>query len=122
MFEIWKNNSTSTETSPFELHEKTMLYYIEKMGKINFSPIPTPENINQATYYMVELRNIYFTGKKTEEAMIYRKHFEETFSMIKRIHQYKIIKPNFNIQKGVEVNIMEVLGNSADSNTSRNNL
>ena len=122
MFEIWKNNSTRTETSPFELHEKTMLYYIEKMAKINFSPIPTPENINQATYYMVELRNIYFTGKKTEEAMIYRKHFEETFNMIKRIHQYKIIKPNLNIQKGVEVNLMEVLGNTAESNTSRNNL
>ena len=54
--------------------------------------------------------------------MIYRKHFEETFNMIKRIHQYKIIKPNLNIQKGVEVNLMEVLGNTAESNTSRNNL
>jgi hypothetical protein len=60
------------DETPMDLHVRTMKIYNDKMEKVTIPNIPIPKSILQATYYMVDLRNYYFSNKKSQEAMLYR--------------------------------------------------
>jgi hypothetical protein len=77
--------------TPMDLHISTMNAYNKKMENVTIPNIPIPSTIIQATYYMVDLRNYYFSNKKTEEAMLYRNHFEQTYEMIRKISDFKVV-------------------------------
>lgn len=79
------------DQSPLDLYLHTMRVYNQKMEKITIPSIPIPENPFGSLYYMVELRNCYFSSERKPSTQDFKQHFEETYKVIKDSQKYQVV-------------------------------
>lgn len=61
------------------------------------------KTITMTKYYIVDLRNYYFTSCNTEYSKVYRQHFEDVFRVIKNAKQYEPISSAEIERKAVDL-------------------
>jgi hypothetical protein len=107
--QLRKNRSLGIDTGESGLMPAIESFQTPNLNKIKhpFNRTRTgryqPKSINAARYYITDLRNYYFNDTYTDNAKLFREHFEDTFKAVKTQNRFEPISKSELEKKRVDL-------------------